>query len=289
MEILRLPNTVTLEASFSVPESNHEYIISYQDLKTSEVFSTSASSNSSSIVSFPIDDTYLTYNGTLIAQVMTTASSVVIRDSIDVIRPYCDIELVASKLSITTAQTSQCEKIARKVIESEAGTFNYVRKTKEIFGMGMDYIMLDEPINNLYYIYENGVLIYDYENPDLQEFKIGIDGMSITTSTVEVNKMEYTRVWRDRYLDVDFSSGFEYLIDGDFGYRSVPEDVQEACELLIQDISSNSTRYSNRYISEFDNREFKIKFTDGYQSGTGNLIADKLLSKYKNRIIPGVL
>lgn len=289
MEILRLPDTTTVEASFSVPSANETYIISYEDILTKEIFSTSASSNVSSIVTFPLDDRYLTYGGTLAVQVMTAASSIVLRDGIDIVRPYCDVESVASKLSITTAQAMQCEKIARKVIESEAGSFNFLRKTKEVYGMGLDYLMLDEPIHTLYYMRENGELIYDYENSNLQEYKISIDGMSIIPSDTLTNKLEYTKVWRDRYLNASFYSGYDYLIDGDFGYRVVPEDIQEACELLVQDVSSNNTRYSNMYITEFDNREFKVKFADGYQSGTGNLIADKLISRYKNRIIPGVI
>lgn len=289
METLRLPDTTAVEVSFSVPSASETYIISYEDMLTKETFSASASSNTSGIVTFQLDDRYLSYNGTLFSEVMTAASSVVLREGIDVIRPYCDVESVAEKLSITTAQAIQCEKIARKVIESEAGSFNFVRKTKEVYGMGLDYLMLDEPIHTLYYLRENGTLVYDYEDVNLQEYKISIDGMSIIPSDNLTNKLESSKVWRDRYLNASFYSGYDYLIDGDFGYRLVPEDVQEACELLIQDISSNNTRYSNMYITEFDNREFKVKFADGYQSGTGNLIADKLLSKYKNRIIPGVI
>jgi len=48
-------------------------------------------------------------------------------------------------------------------------------------------------------------------------------------------------------------------------------------------------RYMNRYIEEFDNNEFKVKFGKGTTTGTGNMIADKILAGYKNRIIPGVI
>lgn len=289
METLRLPDTTTVEVSFSVPSSSTTYIISYQDLDTKETFSASASSNLSSIVTFALDDRYLTYNGSLVAQVMTSASSVVIRDSIDVVRPYCDIESVANSLSITNSQAIQCEKIARKIIESEVGSFNFIRKTKEVYGMGLDYLMLDQPIHTLYYLRENGTLIYDYEDTNLQEYKISIDGMSIIPSDSLTNKLESSKVWRDRYLNASFYSGYDYLVEGDFGYIVIPEDIKEACELLVQDISSNNTKYSNMYIEEFDNNEFKVKFASGYQLGTGNMIADKILSGYKNRIIPGVI
>lgn len=289
MEILRLPETTSIEVSFNVAQASATYIISYQDLNTYDTFSASAVSDSSKIVTFELDSRYLTYTGTLDVDVMTSASSIVMSDGIDIVKPYCDISSLANKLGITTAQTIQSEKVARKIIESEAGKFGFVRKQKEVYGMGMDYLPIDEPIQKLYYLYENGELIYDYEDENLQDYKISVDRTSIVTAASPVNKMEYQRVWRDRFLDTDFTSGFDYIVDADFGYRVVPEDIQEACELLIQDIASNNLRYVNRYITEFDNNEFKIKFSDGFQSGTGNLIADKILSRYKNRIIPGVI
>lgn len=289
METVRLPETTIVEVSFSVPTASAPYILSYEDLITGATYISTASSSSSKIVTFALDNRYLTYNGNLLGNVMTAASSVVIREGIDVVRPYCNITSVKNQLGITTAQALQCEKVARKIIESEAGSFNFIRKEKEIYGMGLDYLPVDEPIQKLYYLYENGELIYDYENESLQDYKISVDKTSIVTATEQVNKMEYQKVWRDRFLDTDFTSGFDYLIDADFGYRVVPEDIQEACELLIQDISSNNNRYINRYIKEFDNNEFKIKFSDNFQSGTGNMVADKILSRYKNRIVPGVI
>lgn len=289
MEILRLPETTSIQVSFNVAQASATYIISYQDLNTYDTFSALAVSDSSKIVTFELDSRYLTYTGSLDVDVMTSASSIVISDGIDIVKPYCDISSLANKLGITTAQTIQSEKVARKIIESEAGKFGFVRKQKEVYGMGMDYLPIDEPIQKLYYLYENGELIYDYEDENLQEYKISVDRTSIVTAASPVNKMEYQRVWRDRFLDTDFTSGFDYIVDADFGYRVVPEDIQEACELLIQDIASNNLRYVNRYITEFDNNEFKVKFSDGFQSGTGNLIADKILSRYKNRIVPGVI
>ena len=289
METLRLPETTTVEVSFSVPDASTLYILSYDDLTTGSTYSTSATSNSSKIVTFGLDDRYLTYTGSLKATVYTAASALVITDGIDVVKPYCDITSVKNKLGITTAQAIQVEKVARKIIESEAGKFDFQRKQKEIYGMGLDYLPLDEKIQRLYYLYENGVKIYDYENEDLQEYKISVDGTSIVTSVTQVNKMEYKYVWRDRYLDTDFFSGYDYLVDGDFGYIVVPEDIQEACELIMQDITNDNMRYINRYIEEFDNNEFKVKFGKGITTGTGNLIADKILSGYKNRIIPGVI
>jgi phosphomannomutase len=48
-------------------------------------------------------------------------------------------------------------------------------------------------------------------------------------------------------------------------------------------------RYIDKYIESFDNREFKFQFAKTFLNGTGNKTVDGILSKYKNRIIPGVL
>lgn len=155
--------------------------------------------------------------------------------------------------------------------------------------MGLDYLPLDEKIQKLYYLRENGVLIYDHEDSNLQEYKISVDGTSIVTSVSPVNKMEYKYVWRDRYLDTDFFYGYDYLVDADFGYKAIPEDIQEACEILIQDIVNDNMKYYNRNIVEFNNLEFRIKFSNRSFDGSGNAIVDKILAKYKNAITPGVL
>ena len=96
-------------------------------------------------------------------------------------------------------------------------------------------------------------------------------------------------VWRERYLDSAFGEGSEYRVDGDFGWKVIPQDIQEACELLIQDIKSDNLKYINRYIESFDNEDFKIKFAKNPTAGTGNMFVDKILEKYRNRLRIGVL
>ncbi len=122
-------------------------------------------------------------------------------------------------------------------------------------------------------------------------YAITKDGTSITNVDDETpeNKVNYRQVWMERYLDVQFAENAEYTIDGDFGYKVVPQDIQEACELLIQDIKNDNLKYINRYIESFDNEDFKIKFAKNPSTGTGNMFVDKILEKYRNRLRIGVL
>ena len=288
MEILRLPESTSIQAKFSVPTANAIYTAQYNDLITGANYSASAVSNVNKFVTFTLNNYYLTYCGNLEFDIYQN-NGLVYSTGLDIIRPYCDITSVKNKLAITTDQAIQYESVARAIIESQTGTFHFIRKNKEIIGMGMDYLPINENIEKLYTMYENGELIHDYSNPDLNLYKISVDKTSIVLAQTIDNKLEYQKVWRDRYYDLSFASGYDYLVDGDFGYKVIPGDIQKACELLVQDIAGGNMQYINRYVESFDNMEFKIQFSKTFINGTGNFTVDNILAKYKNKIIPGVI
>lgn len=290
MEVLRINGSVPT-VSFSDLVPSGVYTIEYSDLLTDETFSASASANGSGDITFTLDNKYVSYDGNLEARVLDTYDEEVIVTNIDVLRPYCDIYSLATELGKTVAQIKEMERIARYIVDSETfGGFKFVRKEKEVVGMGSDYLVIDEKIYKLYKLYENLELVYDVnaETND-QEFEISKDKTSIILTQTETNRVNYNRVWRDRYLDVDFADGFEYLVDADFGWKVIPQDIQEATRLLVSDISSDNMRYVNKYIESFDNDDFKIKFAKNFNASTGNLVVDRILQKYKNNIRLGVL
>ena len=290
MEVLRI-NGGLPTVSFSDLVPSGVYTIEYSDLLTDETFSTSASANGSGDITFALDNKYMSYDGNLEARVLDTYDEEVIVTNIDVLRPYCDIYSLATELNKTIAQVKEMERIARYIVDSETfGGFKFVRKEKEVVGLGSDYLVIDEKIYKLYKLYENLELVYDVNAAtNDQEFEISKDKTSIVLTQTETNRVNYNRVWRDRYLDVDFADGFEYLVDADFGWKVIPQDIQEATRLLVSDISSDNMRYVNKYIESFDNDDFKIKFAKNFNASTGNLVVDRILQKYKNNIRLGVL
>lgn len=288
MEILRLPESTSIQASFDVSLANTLYTALYTDLITGTSYSASATSNNSKVVSFTLNSRYMSYSGDIDFNIYRSGSAVY-SDQLTIIRPYCSINKIKEKLNITTAQAIEFESTARSIIEAEAGPFSFVRKEKEVSGMGMDYLPVNERIETLYKMYENGSLIHDSSDTELNLYKISVDKSSIVPIDQIQNKVEYQKVWRDRYLDVSFASGYDYLIEADFGYRVIPNDIQKACELLITDLANNNNQYINKYIEMFDNVEFRVQFSKEFAKGTGNMIVDSILSKYKNRIIPGVI
>ena len=290
MEALRI-NGQRPSVTFTglVPES--EYILEYTDLSNDEIYTVSEDSDANGSVTFLLDQKYKTYDALLDASVYDYMEEVVITTNIDVVRPYTDIYSLSTDLNKTTTQVKEMEKIARYIIDSEVSQgFGYVRKEKEIVGNGSDYLVVNEKINKLYKVYENGTLLYDSEsNNNETTFAISKDKTSIVPVFEQDNKTEYPQVWRDRYLSRAFADGYDYVIDADFGYKVVPQDIQEATRLLCSDISSENMKYLNKYIESFDNDDFKIKFAKNFNASTGNLVVDRILTKYKNSIRVGVL
>jgi hypothetical protein len=296
MEILnerQYKKVTSLTATFTVSPSG-TYILDYEDLYTGESFSASASTISGA-VSFTLAPKYLDYTGSLAASVKDSSGNTVIMTNIEIIRPYCNLDSVASALSITDGSEIGYERLARYIIDSQTQPFSFVRKEKDIIGMGMDYLPIDEKIYKIYKVYKNEELVYDSNlspNVNLVTYAITKDGSSITNVENESdaeNKVNYKPVWHERYLDPAFADGSEYRVDADYGWKVVPQDIQEACEMLVQDIKSDNLRYINRYIESFDNEDFKIKFAKNPTAGTGNMFVDKILEKYRNRLRIGVL
>ena len=290
MEALRI-NGQRPSVTFTglVPDS--EYILQYTDLSNDEIFTVTEDSDATGSVTFLLDQKYTGYDAMLEANVYDYMEDIVITTNIDVIRPYTDIYSLSTDLNKTTAQVKEMERIARYIIDSEVSEgFGYTRKEKEIVGNGSDYLVVNEKINKLYKVYENGSLLFDSESENNETtFAISKDMTSIVPVFEQDNKTEYPQVWRDRYLSRAFADGYDYVIDADFGYKVVPQDIQEATRLLCSDISSDNMKYLNKYIESFDNADFKIKFAKNFNASTGNLVVDRILTKYKNSIRIGVL
>jgi hypothetical protein len=291
MEVLRINGQVP-SALISGLVPSAEYNLNYSDLNTGESFTTTASANGSGEVSFILDSKYASYDGNLEASVIDYLDEEVVVTNIDVIRPYYqDLSGLSDDLNKSLASVTEMERIARYIIDSEVFQgFSFIRKEKEIVGNGSDYLVVNEKINKLYKVYENGTLLFDStSNNNETNFAISKDKTSIVPVYDQDNKTEYPQVWRDRYLSRAFADGYDYVIDADFGYKVVPQDIQEATKLLCADISSDNMKYLNKYIESFDNDDFKIKFAKNFNASTGNLVVDRILTKYKNSIRVGVL
>lgn len=67
---------------------------------------------------------------------------------------------------------------------------------------------------------------------------------------------------------------------GRWGYERVPEDIKEAALILIEQQLCPDALYRERYIKTMTAADMRFEFSPGAYAGTGNVVADQILSKY---------
>jgi hypothetical protein len=224
-------------------------------------------------------------------------------ENLDIVRPYTD----PAKLGTTASEIQEyktLEMVARSIIDTIV--VNGFYNSKHIVqrnGDGSDYFAIWEDINKVLKVYENNVLIYDVDQPELSpfEFKVTFDNSAVERIIAEpFNRSEqgaqqYPRAFGDLgysagSIAVGFPKGWDYTFVLDIGYRALPPDVEYATKLLIEDLKCGKLDYYTRYVSSYNSDQFKIQFDKKLFEGTGNMIVDKILDKYSVTISkPGLI
>lgn len=255
--------------------------------------------------------------------VLADRGDIVVEDNLEVKRPYVDPTLLAAANNQTSAteiaKYKEYENLARAIIDSITGGFYYEREFFEIVGQEVDYIPLWKRVHKILKVYENTVLVYDVydeDGPALTDYTYVItkDKTALTKDPVQaegaINRAE-RRPARipigssDSFSLFDtedsgntmtvtpgvaFPTGIDLILLLETGYKVVPIDIQDATKLLVEDIRCGKLDYYKRYISNYSTDQFKIQYDKRMIEGTGNIIVDKILSKYVNNIVrPGVL
>lgn len=214
---------------------------------------------------------------------------------IDVVRPYIDPNTKGSTAS-EIAEYAKNEELARAIIDSVIKQgFYYKKHVIETVGLGADYIPLWVDAKEILGVYENNILVTD------RSYEITADKTAITQSySGQLNREEHAGLVLPisipdtseghLYLRGAFPKTYDYKIVVLAGYRKIPSDIVRATELLVEDIACGKLDYYKRYISEYNTDQFRIKFDGKVFEGTGNIIVDKILSKYAKTILKlGVL
>jgi archaellum component FlaF (FlaF/FlaG flagellin family) len=292
MEILRLPSSEP-QATIEVSEANTEYEYTILNLSDSSITTGAVTSdgNSEVTVSFSrhYDSDYrVVIDGT--------------EHFFTVVRPYVDPNALASNFS-EVAEYTRHEELARAIIDSVViEGFYYKKRVIDTVGLGADYLPMWLNVKKINKLYENNILMYD--SSDLENssmlYKLTDDKTAITIDyDGQINRSEganlilpqaMSDLWDMTFGYRGFAKTFDYTIHLEVGYNRVPSEIKRATELLIEDIKCNNLDYAGRYIKDYNTDQFKIKFDDRVFEGTGNMIVDKILSKYAKSIrIIGVL
>lgn len=286
MEILRVPPYNTdVTITVSAPSTEYEYTI--LDMADSSITTDSAVSSSASKITISLPATY------------DNTYTISIDDDeyiVDIVRPYVDPNTKGDTATDIEAYRKN-EELARAIIDSIVDDgFYYKKKTFATVGLGADLLPVWDDIKKLLKLYENNVLVFDSSDPDSYTIKYEVDKtrfgiQELTSETINRNESAptYLPAAGSDMLELNFvyrgfPKGFDYLVVGEFGYKKVPSDIIRATELLVEDIECGRLDYYKRYIADYNTDQFKIKFDAGVFDGTGNILVDKILSKYRKPI-----
>jgi len=324
--ILRIP-PYPLSVTYTVPDASTDYILVIEDVPEQTEIEEFVTSTVGSKIVYELSGDFVKYDKsyavTVYEDIDGERGDIVIEDNLQVERPYVDpteVALSYNEISATEiAKYKEYESLARAIIDTMVDGFYYKRNYLEVVGQETDYIPLWDRTHKILKAYENAELVYDVTNvdgPALGDFNYLItkDKTAITKDPVQatdsLNRAERrpSRIplaVSDSYAlfdtedsgnvqtitpGVGFSEGTDYIFLVETGYKVVPIDIQDATKMLINDIKCGKLDYYKRYVKNYSTDQFKIEYDKRMIEGTGNIIVDKILSKYVNNIVrPGVL
>lgn len=228
--------------------------------------------------------------------VITDASGDLLHDeTYQIRRPYVDPRTLGTTASDIAAATSN-EELARAIIDSIIPQgFYYKKQTFETTGLGSDYLPLWVDAKKILKVYENNVLVYDADSEtNTRTYEITKDKTAIIEAyDGQINRTESAPnilpAGASDLLDLNytyrgFPKTFDYRLVLEIGYNSVPADISRATTLLIDDIACGKMDYYKRYVAAYNTDQYKVQFDKRVFEGTGNVIVDKILSKYAKSI-----
>ena len=328
MQILRTP-PYPLSVTYTVPDASTEYIIVIENVSELTEIEESITSDANKKITYSLDGDFIKYDKSYALTIYEDGGSsgetlvrgdIVVEDNLEIMRPYVDpVTLATSGTATDIALYKGYEGLARSIIDSIVGGFYYDRTYLEVVGQGNDYLPLWKKTHKILKVYENAELVYDIDDvngPALKDFTFVItkDKSAITKDPLEttdaINRAErkYPNIpvapsdsislfdtedsgnVQTIVPAVAFPEGADYILLLETGYKVVPYDIQDATLMLIDDIKCGRLDYYKRYVKNYSTDQFKIEYDKGFTEGTGNILVDKILDKYKETIIrPGVL
>jgi hypothetical protein len=178
------------------------------------------------------------------------------------------------------------ERKARYLITSYTNdAFKFEYKTVGAYGANTDLLHLGQRIESFDKITYDDYVVYDStEEPILDMLGANIAIAPSKTAIKVVAEGVNISEWVDQNPLNNpsyFGKDAAYLVRGEYGWSSHPEEIKVATFELINDLLCNDYIYRNKGLKSIQNDAFNIQFADGMLSGTGNLYVDALLAPYK--------
>lgn len=294
MEIFRVPS-YPLTADFSGLSNDTAYLLSLYNSRTELKVTIAATSDGSGDVSFELPASISDYDDEYRGRVhegTAETDPVVASDNVKIVRPYlipADILPAGGVL----ADYVKYERLARTQIDNIVGGFYFYQMLLDLQGMGNDKLTLGQRVNDIVSVVENNVVVYDRDEADE-------DNAELYTLTADYQSMITLETTQSNIIDarppttipapsdygntsvriVDFPAGWNYAVRVETGWSYVPQDIKEATQLLVDDMACMSPNYLNKYVREYETKDFRVDIHRPAFSGTGNLMVDQILHRY---------
>ena len=292
MEILRVSPYADISVDFVVPAGISSSTITVNitdmaDLSISTLTFLNKVSGNNLDISLPgkYDSSYRVE---IIKNLGAVGEAILQDETYEIVRPYVDPSTKVTTASDIAAYALN-EEVARAVIDSVIPEgFYYKKKVLHFTGTGADYLPIWDDVKKVLAVYENNKLVED------REYEVSSDKTSIIEkSTDNINRAESSPLvlpaassdsLDPQFIYRGFGRTWDYLVTVEHGYTAVPSDIVRATEMLIHDIECGKLDYYKRFISSYNTDQYRIQFDKGLFEGTGNIIVDKILSKYAKSI-----
>ena len=206
----------------------------------------------------------------------------------EIVRPYVNPTTKGDTASDISAYADN-EELARAIIDSIVGEgFYYKKKVLNFTGTGSDYLPIWDDVKKVLTVYENNKLVTD------RTYEVTSDKTAIVEkSTDNINRAESAPLvlpsassdsLDPQFIYRGFGKTWDYRITVEYGHTSVPSYIVKATEMLVHDIECGKLDYYKRFISSYNTDQYRIQFDKGLFEGTGNILVDKILSKYTKSV-----
>lgn len=175
---------------------------------------------------------------------------------------------------------SEVERTVRGVVEAHCRqSFNYWYGTATAVGND-GIILLPQYLDRLEYVEKKLSAINSYQ------ISFSEDGYEVTADGMAINNIEC--IEQQKYMQARARQS-DYLIRGQWGYRSVPTPVKQAAALIIQNKLCPSGSWHENYIDNLRSDNMRVQFNpSSYDDSTGVYDADVLLSMYRNMTLGAI-
>lgn len=287
MEILRVPPYADIPVIYTIPTSvvDQDVTVSVTDmadLSISTLEFDELSTGDTVTINLPgrYDSEYRVE--------VSIAGDIVSDTTYEIVRPYVNPTTKGETASEISAYADN-EEIARAIIDSIVGEgFYYKKKVLNFTGNGSDYLPIWDDVKKVLTVYENNKLVTD------RQYEVTSDKTAIVEkSTDNINRAESAPLvlpaassdsLDPQFIYRGFGKTWDYRITVEYGHTSVPSDIIKATEILVHDIECGKLDYYKRFISSYNTDQYRIQFDKGLFEGTGNILVDKILSKYTKSI-----